>query len=397
MVPLKHGEPSVRGTLANDPLPRLLAGLVSQGATGTLELSSRAARVAQILLIKGGLTKVKAMPLYLGAVAYELGFVRAEDVNATLAEIAQAKRLHGAVLLEKKLLDEQQLRHCLAVQAQRKVHELFGSPPDTTFEFFPYYDALSAFGGPDAPSSDLRPSIWHGIRAFPPTGHVKSVVGAAGRTRFRLAAAAADVRGMGFDDEELAFVEGLRAGAIDLTEVTGGSRPDPKRRELVLYFLLLLGCLVRESSPPKQMVSGMRPRVTLPNGVGDPALTAKLFDRAYVASQAGNLDLADTLCYEAQDSDPKSTSVACLKIWLRALRPNGQSVLATQRAVAELSGIIAAHDDSVPAHFFRGQLYKRLGRHERAAQDFRQVLTHEPKRVDAQAELRLCLSRLRKN
>jgi lipoprotein NlpI len=62
----------------------------------------------------------------------------------------------------------------------------------------------------------------------------------------------------------------------------------------------------------------------------------------------------------------------------------------------DLSRIIERHDECAHAHFFRGQLFKRIGRHERAASDFRSTLEHDPKRMDALAELRLYVSRRRR-
>ncbi len=397
MLALKRGEPSLRGTLGSDPLGRLLGGLVCQGATGTLELSMPGGGVAQVLLVQGALAKIKTpTPLYLGAIVYELGFVSAEDLNASLLEVARAKRLHGAVMLERKLLSDKQLRQCLAVQAGRKAHELFACPPDTAFEFLPYYDALGAFGGSDGPSCDLRPLIWYGIRAFPPTWHMRAVLDAADRTRFRLVMSDGDAKALGFDDDEVTLLAGFRGRPRSIAELTGGDGRDQRRKETMVYFLLLMGALARESSPPKQVESGVREKVPTILPPIDPAVAAKLFDRAYLASQGGKLDLAESLCRQGLEGEPQQVNLRALRIWLAALRTAGQTELATQRAVAELSTIIAAHDECAHAHFFRGQLYKRLGRHERAACDFRETLQHDPRRADAQAELRLCVTRLRK-
>jgi tetratricopeptide (TPR) repeat protein len=266
--------------------------------------------------------------------------------------------------------------------------------PETVFEFSPYFDALVAFGGTDGPRCDLRPFIWYGIRASAPLWHVDAVLGAADRARLRLSASE-DLKSLGFDDEELAMAEGFRGKAQHVAELTAG--PAAARKELILYFLLLMGAIAREAGAPKQAQSGVRTKVAPVAAPADPEVAAKFFDRAYLASQAGKLDIAQILLREGLEADPDHVGLASLRVWLRALRPDGQSELATQRAVAEMSAIIGAHDECAHAHFFRGQLYKRLGRHERAASDFREALQHDPKRVDAQAELRLCATRLRTN
>jgi tetratricopeptide (TPR) repeat protein len=392
---MKRGEPAVRGTLSSDPLARLLASLAAEGATGTLELLLPTGATAQLLLVQGELAKIKTpTPLYLGAIAYELGLASADDLNKTLLDVARSKRLHGAVLLERGLINEKQLRHCLAVQAARKLHDLFTSPLETTFEFHPYQDNLASFGGGDGPRCDLRPSIWYGIRAFPPMWHVEAVLAATMPSRLRLFASE-NLQSLGLDDEETLLAQTFRGKAKTLAEFTAGTSPnEQKRRQLLCYFLLLMGSLVREAAAPKQAESGVRQRVASYSAPPDAEAASKLFERAYLASQSGQVEVAEALCRHGLEVDPAHVNLASLRVWLAALRPDGQSELATQRAISDLSAIVGAHDECVHAHFFRGQLYKRLGRHDRAATDFREAVRHDPRRADAQAELRLCVSRM---
>jgi tetratricopeptide (TPR) repeat protein len=221
------------------------------------------------------------------------------------------------------------------------------------------------------------------------------MLAAAGSGRFRLSPSK-DPRDLGLDSEELALAECFRAAPREVSEVTRVSTLGPRRTEVILYGLLVTGHLVRAAAT-RAPESGVRAKVVpVVPAPWDPSAAAKTFERAYAAMQAGKLEAAEVMCREALDDDPQDMNHAAMRVWLRALRPEGQSELATRRAIVDLSRIIERHDECAHAHFFRGQLFKRIGRPERAASDFRSTLEHDPKRMDALAELRLYVSRRRR-
>jgi hypothetical protein len=410
----KRPVPSVRGTLASDPLARLLAVALGPLPTGTLEFSSPAGVVAEVVLVRGELAKicVPRPTLFLGSVAYELGYLTADQLNASLLDVARTKQLHGALLVGTRLLTREQLTQCLVEQMRRKLHGLFALPEETAVAFFPSFDALSGFGGDDWPRCDLRPSIWYGIRGFPPSGHVAKVMSAATGARLRLADTS-DARAWGFDADELALAEALRVRPLLLEEIAALGSLDKRRKGLLVYCLLVAGCLERHAahatrhasgtrqvvSPPPSPMPPVRP-VVRPSGVmakpvppggapADPEAAAKLAERAYSAVQAGKLALASALCDEAHEADPAEVNHAAVRIWIGALREGGQTEEGTLQAIGALNQLIVMHDESVHAHFFRGQLLKRVGRMSDAASDFESVLQLDPARRDAHAELRL--------
>ena len=480
-------EPSLRGTLAGEPLARLLAAALAQRSTGTLQLQAPDGIVSEIVVARGELAKLRAPKpnFYLGSIIYELGLVGLEELNSSLHEVARTKRLHGALLVEQKHLTQAQLAQALVEQSRRKLHALFGSPKETAFAFFPNYDALAGYGAEDWPRADLRPSLWFGIREFPPLAQVEAVMGATRGVRFTLARTAMPDR-LGLEPDELTLAECLGAKPLDLEELARLGALDRRRTELLLYFLLLTDSvereraisvppasvppasvpprrdsLIRESgpqptstppfastppqasappssrsnpTPPPFKESGSQPTfrspslpatafasnrpgpgslpptsVRTPSGAPaypsgvmskvsprggmprDPVAAGKLSDRAYAALKAGNLELAESLCNEAHQADSHEVNHAALRVWLSALRPEGQTPEATKQSIVMLSRLIALHDESAHARFFRGQLYKRVGRMAEAANDFRTALeleSHPHRRAGRASPLR---------
>ncbi len=392
MRALQPALPTQYGSFHGEPLAQVLARLVAERATGTLELSPPDGSPAHVVVVGGRLQKVRAdkPPLYLGSVAYELGYIDVDALNSTLIEVARSRRPHGGLLVARGLLTPAQLEHCLSEQTSRKLHRLFTWPLATKYAFFPNHDALGWFGGKDWPLRDLAPCIWYGIREFPPLRHVAQAVNSLGGAQFQLAPDT-DPSTLGLTAEELTLAMGLRQGPLDLGGLAQLSTIDRLRFELLLYMLLLTGHLERQ---PRKATSGVQTKAARP--AWDPKAATKLFERAYAAAKAGKLHVAEVLCREADDVDPDEVNHNALRIWLRALRPEGRGELATRRAIGALDRLIEAHDECTHAHFFRGQLYKRIGLEDLAASDFRSVLEHDPKRLDAAAELRLMASRRRR-
>lgn len=383
-------KPTVHGALRAHPLASLLASIAANGSTGTLVLTGPSGEVAEIVVVAGQLAKIRVPePLYLSSVAYELGYVSAEDLNASLLDVARFRRLHGAVLLERKLLTPTQLRLCLLEQAKRKLHRMFAWPDTTTAELIPDHDALQRYGGADTPTCELRPLVWCGIREFAPSRQVDAWLAATEGHRFR--GTGQDAQALGLDPEERALLERARWASRSVGELVRMVTLPRRRAELLCYCLVLTGFLEREAGP-RVAESGVRMKVAMPALTPGPttdATPAKLFERACASLGAGKLEVAAAACRQALEANPEDPGLAALRVWIAALGPDGQSELATQGSLAELGRIILAHGECAHAYYFRGQLHKRLGRHDRAASDFRRTLDLDERRVDAQSELRL--------
>jgi tetratricopeptide (TPR) repeat protein len=182
---------------------------------------------------------------------------------------------------------------------------------------------------------------------------------------------------------------------------------DAGRTESLFYFLQLMGLLMPASerpaavppqpqSRPAPPTSGTMRRVTS----DAPALTSdgarRRFLAAYHALSAGNLERAHTLCGEALAADPGDADVVALSVWIDVLRTVDPTPDDLREAIDALTRVVVKSEEAEHAHFFRGQLQKRLGNAVQAARDFRRVIQLNPQRHDAVAELRLYVARRKK-
>ena len=75
--------------------------------------------------------------------------------------------------------------------------------------------------------------------------------------------------------------------------------------------------------------------------------------------------------------------------WLNALKPENQSPEKTQESIKMLDKAASLSNRCEKAYYWRGMLYKRLGRNDMAAKDFKRVVDLNPRNIDAAREVRL--------
>lgn len=112
------------------------------------------------------------------------------------------------------------------------------------------------------------------------------------------------------------------------------------------------------------------------------------FQKAEVMLKKRNLTEAEALAKEALDSDPTQADYHALYAWILAQKP--------ERANEQVDDLLQILDDAVRrepsnqrARFYRAQLLKRAGRPDQAIKDFRWIVEHDPKNLDALREIRL--------
>jgi curved DNA-binding protein CbpA len=248
-------EPSAQGTLAKTPLPHLLIYALERQLSGTIELSAPDGDGGTILVIDGQPTKARTSrpSSYLGRVLLELGFLNDEQLNSTLRQLSEQKRLHGQILLEAGLINEEQLELGLRAQLVRKMQSLVHLPPDTVFNYYDAFDGLASYGGDGHVGIDPFPIVWAAIREEPPWEHVHAALTKIGGAGIALTAAAETAR-FAFDKCERATGALLRARPYRLHELTGAGLLQPRLAQLLSYCLLVTKQveLVRESLLPPQ-------------------------------------------------------------------------------------------------------------------------------------------------
>ena len=245
-------EPTTRGAMAKTPLAHLLIYLHDRQLTGTLELAAPTGR-STVVFVGGRPTKARVhLPApYLGRVLLELGQISQEQLDATLLELAQTRRLHGRILLERGHLTPATLRDGLRAQLHRKLDALFALPPETTFEYFAEYDALVDYGGSEDVHADPYSVVWRGVCSQPPWDHIQGTLAHLGTARIRMAKTAALER---FElGNEMKLVEVLRAKPMSLYELLATELVPPKTAQLLIYTFAItkqIGLVANESRPP---------------------------------------------------------------------------------------------------------------------------------------------------
>ena len=112
---------------------------------------------------------------------------------------------------------------------------------------------------------------------------------------------------------------------------------------------------------------------------------ATAFQRAEILLKRNNFAQAEEEARQALNDDPSQPEYRALLAWLEAQKP-GADLAA---AIAVLDKVLAQVPNDNRVRWYRGQLYKRSGRDNRAIRDFRAIVDSDPRHVDAQREIRL--------
>jgi hypothetical protein len=122
---------------------------------------------------------------------------------------------------------------------------------------------------------------------------------------------------------------------------------------------------------------------------------------AWAGAQAcfarGEHDRAERLARRATKDMPETAGPLALLAWIEAQKPSNQSAADTRPRIAMLDRAIRFDPLHEQAHWWRGQLHKRIENHQAAIRDFRRVVEINPKHMDAIRELRIYEMRIRRN
>jgi DnaJ domain/Tetratricopeptide repeat len=136
----------------------------------------------------------------------------------------------------------------------------------------------------------------------------------------------------------------------------------------------------------------------LADGSGSPEMQATVakvvdaatnFQKAEVCFRRNDMVQAETFCRKALEDDPTQPDYHAMLAWLAALKPENHVPEKTIESIQMLERAIAMSDRCEKAYFWRGMLYKRLGRGDLAVRDFRRVIDLNPRNIDAAREVRL--------
>jgi curved DNA-binding protein CbpA len=177
--------------------------------------------------------------------------------------------------------------------------------------------------------------------------------------------------------------------------------PDRLPQELAPVRDLCARVFGRMSEARATLVDGQqreRYMKLLADGSGSPEMqetvarvveAATNFQKADICFKRSDLVQAETFCRKALELDDTQPDYHALLAWLIAQKPESQSPEATQACIARLDRAIGISNRCEKAYYWRGLLYKRLGKKDLAARDFKKVAELNPKNIDAAREVRL--------
>ena len=113
------------------------------------------------------------------------------------------------------------------------------------------------------------------------------------------------------------------------------------------------------------------------------------FQKADICFKRSDLVQAETFCRRALDLDDTQPDYHALLAWLIAQKPESQSPEGTLACIRSLDKAISISNRCERAYYWRGMLYKRLGKKDLASRDFKKVAEINPKNIDAAREVRL--------
>lgn len=113
------------------------------------------------------------------------------------------------------------------------------------------------------------------------------------------------------------------------------------------------------------------------------------FQKAEVCFKRNDLVQAEEFCRKAMELDDSQADYPALLAWLLALKPDSQGGDATMTSIRMLDKAIKMNERCEKGYFYRGMLYKRLGKGDLATRDFKQASELNPRNIDAVREVRL--------
>jgi tetratricopeptide (TPR) repeat protein len=116
---------------------------------------------------------------------------------------------------------------------------------------------------------------------------------------------------------------------------------------------------------------------------------AQTFQKAEVFLKRNDLAQAETFCRQALEADATRPDYLAMYAWLLSLKPENQSFEKTVESIRMLDKAVAMNDLCEKACYWRGMLYKRVGKPDLATRDFKRVVDLNPRNIDAAREVRL--------
>ena len=243
MNPTERPPAGATGTFEKTPFSHLLLYVADKRLTGTLEIATADRRSAAVYFVEGRPVKARTSEpvVYLGRVLLERGAITEEQLNRSLAELANDKakgrRLHGELLLTMGLLDKPKLQAGLREQLTRKLRYLATLPADTAYAYYEQFDSLAGWGGIDHLPIEPMPLVWSILRSDPPEEQMRATLARLDVSTLRIARGA-DLERFGLTDQERTAVDLVRAKPMRIGELAAVGVLSERAARVLAYSLL---------------------------------------------------------------------------------------------------------------------------------------------------------------
>ncbi len=114
---------------------------------------------------------------------------------------------------------------------------------------------------------------------------------------------------------------------------------------------------------------------------------ATSFQKAEVLFKKRMLAAAEIEARRAHESDPEQADYLALLAWINANKPNSAECL--PKILIQLNTAVNMSPENEKARFYRGQVLSRLGRNLEAVNDYKFVVSKNPRNIDALREIRI--------
>jgi len=395
------GEPVARSTLGATPLLHVLVSLLAREASGTLVIESTAGGRSAVVLEGGIPTKMCASEPVgrLSDVLISLGCLDSITAKETYDTARNNQGLHGRVLVDQHLLDEETLTKTLRAQLALKLGWAASLAPETALDLYENVDLLTSW--PAGPSFDSPlEAIWALARNYVDLRSVASVLRQLVNRPLRLHPLS-QPEWFGFNDIESSVIERLSAGSPDMQTLIQQSSVPVRVVQVLLYVLTITRHLdLGQRKPPIGFsVSGSgehrrarkprsAPSLHLEQGPNYTAIRAiNAMQRAEQLLEQHKLIEAEAEAKLAIEHDPSLLDCQALYAWIQACRPGNAADL--PRCLEIMTNALEYNPIHETLRFRRAQLLSRLGQVDEALREYRLIVELNPRHTNAMREIRL--------
>lgn len=391
--------PTVAGRLDTSPIPELLAYALNQQFTGALVLQSSSQERSGVLFSNGSVWRARVAGLDQILARQVLRFAGLSDEDLALATrfARESARDIFTGVGELALLSVESLESARTQFVDRQVRALVTLPPDTAFGFFPDLDTLKKSPGPLQPLAPLdlliacileEASIERCRDHLDPIKNEKLKL--VESVAIKPDSAVAGLRPV---------IERIRRGPHSLEDLRLLNLVPEPHLIACIYALRLTRRVAREGSPSgRPSWPGRVPRRNSSQGFApDPRADLRNTGERERPETLPEVGMPTTYDSEppARDWGPSERERArqeqaaeskALEAW--ALAEGGDPVQ-IRKALLMVEKAVKYFPDNAQIRFYAGCLYRLVRKDDRAAHEFRRVLSLDPDHSQAQHELDL--------